>query len=82
MIVTPKLSSSDPPEGQVFRDRLALRERARKSFSAVDNLQALRRAAQVSLQEDKNIRRADCSVLRQNMPDLCRQLKKFVMQRF
>ena len=40
------LALQESPEGVQFRERLALRERARKAFSEVDNMQSLRRAMQ------------------------------------
>ena len=40
------LALQESPEGVQFRERLALRERARKAFSEVDNAQSLRRAMQ------------------------------------
>ena len=39
-----ELAVSERPEGQRFRDELALRERARKAFVEVDNCQVMRRA--------------------------------------
>ena len=39
-----EMAMQDSPEGIQFRERLALRERARKAFCAVDNQQSLRRA--------------------------------------
>ena len=38
------LALQESPEGIQFREKLAIRERARKAFSEVDNSQALRRA--------------------------------------
>ena len=39
-----EVALQDMPEGQRFREELAVRERARKAFATVDNDQALRRA--------------------------------------
>ena len=49
------LALQESPEGVQFRERLAIRERARKAFSEVDNMQSLRRAMQQRSRPQRSI---------------------------
>ena len=49
------LALQESPEGVQLRERLALRERARKAFSEVDNMQSLRRAMQQRSRPQRSI---------------------------